>query len=404
MPKYFWKGIDEKGTQRSGVTQAINTERVKQDLLERNIALLSCVLHKKNILFRIIRFKQKIKTEDLILFFEHMSVLVSSGVDVAGALELFISQTSSEYFKDIVEQIASDVKKGQSIALAMQKFSGVFSFFMIELIRIAEHTGNLGFVFLYLAHYIKARQTLMRDIKHAATVPVLTFVFSLIIIIGIFLFVVPQFEAIFESMGKVLPKSTRIILSISEMLRTRASLFFVTVFFVFGLIFKKLGTRKKIRALKDRFLFKIAFFGRLYLLSDLINFLQGLLMFTKSGISLKPALGYSQGVISNTIFKSKVAFIETLVTQGKSLEYALRTAGSKYFPEKLVMMVAVGEQAGNLDEMLEKALALFQAELKAKLHFLTSILQPVLLIIVGVFIALIMFAVYLPIFNLARIL
>ena len=198
-----------------------------------------------------------------------------------------------------------------------------------------------------------------------------------------------------------LPQSTRFVLSISSFLRSDSIWLFLFFVLLLMMFFRFLFALPRVKILKDKLLCKIFFLKDIVLNFDLVCFLQILSLCLKSGIPLKDALSSSQQIVKNFVFKKKIVDLTDFVLKGQSFTQALQIVGSDFFPESLIVAVSVGEQVGNLDLMLAKQATLFRIELDSKLYIITSLLQPMLMIIIGLIIAFLMLAVYLPIFNMS---
>ncbi|MFH1831533.1 MAG: type II secretion system F family protein [bacterium] len=405
MPTYYWTGIDTYGTKKTGISHATTIDQLKQNLLAQNIALLTCnPAQKKSPIFSLFTFlaEKKITDHLLITFFQHLAILVSNGVDIAHALNLFAKQTSHNAFKNTVTQLATDIKNGDSFSTTLKCFPHIFNPFMIHIIDAGEKTGNLGICLQKIEKHLEDRLTLKKDLMRAALLPGITLLFAIFIILGLFIFIVPQFSTIFNTFERPLPYSTQIVFAISNALQTKTSIFLIltTPFIIFAL---SLLTRlKPITQIIDRLLLALPYINNILLLSDRITFLQTTSLFLHAGIPLSSAIENANLTIANQSFQQKNSILLNAVTHGQTLEQALKQVGAKYYPENLIALVATGEHSGKLDIMLDKAAQIFMVQLKSKLHFLTTTLQPILLIITGLIIAGLMLSIYLPIFDLAN--
>ncbi len=402
MKKYFWKGLDKFGKNKKGFNFAHSKEHLMNLLLDQGVAVLSARPEKESI-FVALTFSRKIKLEQKVFFFSQLAVLVESGVELLKALKVVCRQIKYKKLKNTVLKVIDDVASGDSLSGALEKQGTIFSSFMVHMIRAGENSGKLGLVLKNLSDYLNDRLTLQKKLKKAALLPAITLTFAFFIIWGVFVFVIPQFENIFASMEKTIPPSTQFVLNVSYFLRSQKALIFLFIFLGLMILAKIFLQQKSIKKLKDKLLLKIYFFRKIILLNDLISFLQVLSMFLKSGISLDKALQHSCKTVKNSYFKRKVFLLTEFVIKGQSLEESLVQIGPKFFPENLVAVVSVGEQLGNLDLMMQKAALVFQEELKNKLYFLATVFQPTLMILLGLLIAFLLLAVYLPIFNMASL-
>ena len=403
MQKFSWKGIDKGGSNCNGVLFAKSHQDLKEKLLEQGVALSNYKEASNFNLNKILKFSRKVRPIEIINFLQNLSVLLESGIDLLQSLTLVRKQTKDKNFKNIIEQVEQDVGEGQTFAMSLQKQDLVFSKFVIWMINVGEKTGKLDFVLKQLTNFLLVRFNLTKSLKQAAMLPIMTLVFSLLIILGIFIFVVPQFETVFETVGKSLPSSTKFVLKISNFLRSDYIFEYFLLFCAFLIFSFFLFNFRLIKILRDKLLLNIYFLKDIILYFDLISFLSVLSISLKSGIPLKEGLNNSLYTIKNVIFKQKITDLTNLVSQGEPLTDSLKTVGRDLFPESLIIAISVGEQTGNLDVMLEKQLTFFKMELDAKLRIVTSLIQPILMILVGILIATLILSVYLPVFDMANL-
>ncbi|MFH1461536.1 MAG: type II secretion system F family protein [bacterium] len=405
MKKYYWTGIDLSGKSLFGVKTASNSQELGKLLLDSGVAILS-FKEKQNQNFFINMFflNRKISLKQKFLFFEQLYLLVESGIELLKALQIVLVQIKNKKFKKVLYKIIDDIKEGKNLSISMQECDGVFDSYVINLIAAGESSGRLAFVFKDIAKNFEQRLSVINKIKHASLLPFITLAFALIIVLGIFVFVIPQFEQFFTSFGKELPNTTQLVFGISRFLRSNDFLPYF-LFFLFSLVFIKfIFYLPAVKWIKDKLVFKIYFIGRIFLDYDLIVFLQTLSMFLLSGVDMQKSLDFSQTTVKNTYFKDKLKTIKTLVFRGKSLKESIQMVAPDYFGQDIIGLIEVGEQTGNLGKMLERSLIICKKSLDRKLRILTTIFQPILLIFVGLIIVFLMLSVYLPIFSMAGIL
>ncbi len=394
--QYHWKGIDLSGNQKQGTLAVAGPIQLKEQLLVNGIALLSYTEQKSP--KRWLLSHQTTNTQSaLINFFEYLRHLLDSGVPLLTALKLVTSQLTDQSLCSKLKQITQTVEKGSSFSVALKGYPETFSPTVILLITAGEKTGNLAPALTYLCAYLKDQNTFKKTLVEASILPLFTITFGFIIMIGILVGIIPQFEAFFSSTNKTLPPLTRGILALSSWLRSWYSLIFLAVF-AFGIgVIKYITPKNVISGL----LAKIPLLGNIIHTSNLINTLRMLSLFLKAGIPLKDALETIAPSIKNHHFKKKVAEVTDALIAGHSLATQLPRLASHKDAEILETFIAIGEQTGKLDAMLDKATVIFEQKLKNNLTLFSLFFQPTLMIIVGLIIAVLMASVYLPLFNLA---
>lgn len=402
MPIFYWNGINAAGKSISGSRQATDIEELKNQLLSKQIALLSAKTQ-SNIIFKINNFllSQKLSVYEFVNFFEQLAVLIDGGVELLTALHTISNQSQNYKIKNIVESIKTEVERGNSLSVALGKNPEIFEEFIIQMIVVGEVSGKLPQVLTELADYLKKNYELRRDLLNSAAVPIFTLVFAFAIIVVIFVGVVPQFQTFFDSLGKKIPASTQRLITISNFLRSRMALFGIIGFAgCVALLFLFFG-KTKMKKLTDSILLRCPFFNRLIALSSMTSFLQTLNLLLRSGIPLSQAVLTAKSSVKNFYIQEKISQIVDQLAIGKSFTDSLDSLRGLYKYDMLASLVRVGEQASNLDIVLEKASQFFSSELKRMIVSITSFFQPVLLLIIGLIVGILVWIIYLPIINLA---
>ncbi|MCF7799406.1 type II secretion system F family protein [Candidatus Babeliales bacterium] len=402
MNKYYWWGIDSDGFDKKGILFANSQENLKNILLKQNIALLKYKIYTQNF-SKFLSFNSKISLQQKAALFYQLSVLINSNIELLKALELVEKQIKNKKLKNSVKQIVLNVSNGQSLSSSMALDNNIFSPFMVSIIKSGEDTGKLGFALQNLSDSLNSSLILKKNLIDAALFPIITLIFALFIILGLFVFVIPQFADFFASLDKPLPSSTKFIIKLSNFFCSLNIFWVLAIFVCLYILIKFLFQINKLKYVKDKILLKIYFLGKIYLYYDLVSFLQIISNLISTGVPLKQALELSINSIKNTFLKEKIILVTNLVTQGKSLYDALFISGENIFPQDLFAIVSVGENSGNLALMLERASKILQDDLNKTLKFITTLLQPILMLIIGLLIVFLLISVYLPIFNLANL-
>lgn len=401
MNSFFWNGIDRLGNDRKGILLASSEQQLKDMLLDQGIALLKYKHKREKFSFLKFIFQKKVSLTKKAFFFEQLFVLIDGGVNLLEALKLVCSQIRSKRLKNVILKIINQIRSGNSFSDALEKQGMIFDSFIVHMVRAGENSGKLSFVLERISGYLNSRLKLVKHLKHAAFAPCLTLFFAVFIFLGIFIFVIPQFEFFFNSMGKQIPAMTKFIIGLSSFFRSFAFIpIFIIVLFSLLLVKGILGF-VSVNKIKDKVFLKIYFLGKIFLLYDLISFSQILSMSLKSGINLKEALRFSSKVARNSVFVENVRLLESQIERGQSFAESLKFARNKIFPDNFIAIVQVGEQTGKLDLMIQKSVFFFQEELNRKLKLLVNAFQPIIMIIVGLLIFFLILSVYLPIFNMA---
>jgi|SaaInlStandDraft_3_1057020.scaffolds.fasta_scaffold06516_2 type IV pilus assembly protein PilC len=402
MPNYVWRGIDINGNYQKGEILSESVEQLKKMLLNDNITTFNVREKRVSSIFSFLK-KEKNISEQGILFFHQLSVLLKRGVDLIPALELSRKYLNSKKIKDVIKVVINDVSQGKNFSLALKNHSNIFDNFISTIVESGEKSGKLDLLLEHLVSYLKMRNDLNKKIKNAALLPLITLFFSFLLIIGVFVGVIPQFESLFQSSQKSLPVSTQYLFKMSAFL-VSYKILWIFLAIVIGIFFLKILMRnKKIYLWKDKFVLSLYGIGKIVLLFNIICFVKTFSVLLCSGVPLKQAIKQSGFVIKNLFLQQHVLQLADMIEKGESLEKALINIGTKYIPENFSAVVAVGEKSGNLGDMIGQASEFFNEELFSHVHSVTTIFQPILLVGVGIIVGFIMLAIYLPIFTMANV-
>jgi len=374
-------------------------------LFGKNIALIQAhsIKTKKVNFFQMISgfFYNKVKSDDVIYLFSSLAMLIESGVDITSCLKIILHNAKSASFKNIIELLILDLKRGLTFSDALKNHKKVFSTMITNIISVGESSGRLGEVCDLAAKQLQDNLEIRNTIKKAAMLPCITLIFAFFVVLSILIFIVPRFKSLFMDFDKPIPNLTKMVFKISGFMRSwwplAVLILILGLIFVFKFVFKNTG----IKNFNDRLFLKIYYVRHFVLLSNLIFFIQALVMELSSGVRLYNAVLHARLIVSNVILKNKIELVSQYLNKGKSFSSSMELVGSKYFPLEFISVVAIGENSGNLTLMLKRILDLFKCDLQKRINFLVSIFQPVLIIFVGIIIAFILISVYLPIFNLA---
>ncbi len=396
MPHYSWKGINLEGTAKRGTLNADNPTQLKEKLFQEGIALLHHAESKKRSPW-FSRTRTPSKQTSLITCFEYLEHLLASGIPLLKSLDLTIQQLTDSQLIIILKNISLQVKKGDAFSSALNRYSETFSPLIIQLITAGEKTGNLVPALTYIITYLKEQSVLKKNLLQAALLPLFTITLAIVIISGILVFIIPQFEHFFSSMDKALPPLTQAILNLSCWLRSWQGFAFLLISIFTAILIKTIAPKRLVQKITCN----IPLWGNIATTVNLIHMLHMLSLFLKAGIPLRQALETIHQAIKNEIFKKKLFIVIQQISAGQSMSSQLPRLASPPESELLATFVSIGEQTGKLDVMLDKAAAIFEEKLKKRITLFMLFFQPMLMLIVGLIIALLMIAVYLPLFNLA---
>jgi type IV pilus assembly protein PilC len=349
---------------------------------------------------REIRLRRTPKMKDLAVFSRQFATMVNSGLPILRALSILEQQTESTLISKATEGVRQDVEHGSSLSAAMANHPKIFNNLYVAMVRSGETGGVLEAVLERLATNLEREVSLRNRIRSAMTYPVVVAGFVTLILAAMLLFIVPQFEGIYANLGGKLPLPTRMLLAISGVLK---SYFWLVGLVLGGLIFavRRYKRTERGRAQWDRMKLKIPVFGELFRKTALARFSRVLGVLNKSGVPILQSLEVVAETVNNSLISKAVLDVQQSVKSGESLTRPLARHG--VFPPMVVQMLAVGEETGALDTMLEKVAEFYDDEVTATVDSLTSLIEPVMIFIVGGAVGLAVIALYLPMFNIINL-
>lgn len=341
-----------------------------------------------------------VKLKQISIFARQFATMVNSGLPILRALSILADQTESKELAKILVEIRNDVEQGSSLSNAMAKHPKAFNNLFVSMTRAGEAGGVLDMVLLELADQIEKEVELRRKIKSAMTYPVVVVCLVLLIMAAMLLFIVPQFESIYASLGGKLPMPTRILLAVSTAFRTYWWAFVIGGGLAhFGLRrYKKTAAgRARIDAIKIR----VPVFGPLFHKVAIARFASTFGMLLKAGVPILQALDIVKDTVDNKVISSAVDDVKGSIREGESIAKPL----SKHavFPPMVVQMMAVGEETGAVDTMLDKVSEFYTQEVSAAVDALTSLIEPLMIAVIGGAVGGAVVALYMPMFNIINL-
>lgn len=405
MPIFEYVAVDANGKERKGTMDAESERGARQRL--RSQALFPTSIRegkaasndKANDIKRYF-VSSRVSTKDLAVATRQLSTLVGAGLPLVSALQGLAEQTESITLKGAVVEVREAVEEGSSLAKALAKFPKIFPALYINMIASGEASGTLDAVLDNLADYLEAQLALRREITSALLYPILMLFICTAVVAALFIYVVPRIVEIFKKQGAELPLPTKVMIAISDFLVAYWPL--VVVAFI-GVVFLARWYYKQPqgRSVVDRWLLRIPIFGPLYLKISTARFAQTLGTLLSSGVGLLAGIDITKNIVGNVHLVAALESARDGVREGKSLARELGRSG--YFPSMLSQMIAVGEQSGELEQMLNKAGKAYENEVNATLSGLTSLLEPLMMIGVGGVVLCIVISVLLPMADLIRV-
>jgi len=395
---YTYKARDKGGNILNGTVVADNEALVLQKLREEGFTPLQ--VDKKKRGMNIELTAKKVKLKELSVFARQFATMVNSGLPILRALSILADQTENPELARVLGVVRTDVEQGASLSGAMAKHPKVFNNLFVAMVKSGEMGGSLDDVLLRLADMIENEVRLRGKIKSAMTYPIAVVALVVLIMSAMLLFVVPQFQTIYASLGGSLPLPTRVLLTMSNIFKSNFLVVLVGVF-VFRFFFKRWKKTDKGRETVDRLKLQVPVFGVIFQKVALSRFASTAAMLLRSGVPILQALEIVSETVNNRVVSHAVEDVQMSVREGESMAKPL--AKHSVFPPMVVQMLAVGEETGQIDTMLEKVSQFYNQEVEASVDALTSLIEPLLIAVIGGCVGAAVIALYMPMFNIIKL-
>jgi len=341
-----------------------------------------------------------VKREEIYVFSNQLAVLLESGVPMIAALSILSQQTEDARFRKVIEQLQEDINAGATVTKALSNFPDIFPHLFISLVRAAEVGGQLPQILKLISHYLQEQDKLDKKLKSAIIYPKFVFGFFLVVLMGILFGLVPKFEETFKSFGSELPAPTQLLLDFSRLIIDNL------VFEILGIValFISYKRFKKTAAgilFFDKMKLKIPVLGDLTMKASLSKFCRTLKILMQSGVPMVESLDIAGETAENIWFTKALKNIKQGVIEGQSLSKEMNRFA--IFPPMVVKMIATGEESGAMEKMLKNVSELYDTHVESKISGLATIIEPVLMIGIGIIVVIVILALYLPIFNMGNL-
>jgi type IV pilus assembly protein PilC len=404
MPTFAYTARTRTGGQKKGTITADSRQAATVMLTQQGLKI-------ENITERAARgantakLNRKVKTADLLVFTRQLSTIVSAGLPLMQGLDILAEQTDDPNFGAIINAISQEVESGETFSDSLRKFPRAFPDLYVSMVRSGEASGDLDGVLIQLADYLESSEELKRRIKSAMTYPVVAISMIILIASGLIIWVVPQFAEIFNAMsaGKTpLPAPTRILIAVSDFLRSwyGAPLIVVAIIAAWFSV-RAYGATEAGRFQLDALKLRMPVFGNLSRKVAISRFTRTLSTLTRSGVAILQALEIVERTAGNEVYAKAIRQAADSVRNGDTLADPL--ARAEVFPAMVTRMIAVGEKTGALEVMLMKISDFYDSEVRALVDSLTSLIEPILIGLMGVVVGGIVIALFMPILQLSSL-
>ena len=400
---FTYRVRDQRGRLLEGSLEADNTDLVANKLRQMGyvpVAIDEVSTSGLQTEIKIPGLGSRIKKKDVAVFSRQFATMISSGLTLLRSLYILAEQTENKAFSEVIDKVRQDVERGSSLSQALAEHPKAFSRLYVAMVRAGETGGVLDSVLLRLASTLEKQVELNRKIKSAMTYPVAVLGLVLMMVSAMLIFVVPMFGELYAELGGTLPLPTRILIGVSGFV-TKWLLIFIGLQVGGVVAFKKWVQSEQGRAQWDSLKLRVPIFGGLVRKTALSRFARTLAALLRAGVPILESLEITSETVNNAVVAKAINSTMLSVKSGESLAGPL--AGHAVFPPMVVQMMAVGEETGALDEMLEKIADFYDEEVEATVSSLTSLLEPALIVVLGGSVGGMVVALYMPMFNIINL-
>ena len=391
MPAYSYTALDISGIKKKGVLSAQSERDARKLIKELNLTPMTIQEAKGNL-----SNLSKVKNKDIVIMTRQLATLLEANTSIMEALKITADQSSNKNLVHILYNLREDIIQGKRLGLSMQKYPGVFSDTYTSLVSAGDSSGNLDTIFDKLADYLEESASIKQKVLSALTYPIILIGFSVIVIICLLAFVLPQVIGQFIKAGAELPFLTKALLALSNNI-VLITIILIIIFFGFSYLYKQYikDPQKHIYAHKK--LIALPLVGNFILTSEIERFSSTMALLLESGTNLDVALEESSKIFSNKYLSQLILNAKSDVMEGKDFVYTLKQ--TNIFPDIFIQLISSGYKSGNLIKMFQKVSHFLKNEIESKRAIFLSLLEPLVIIFMGGFIMLIVLAILVPIMQ-----
>lgn len=407
MPEYTYEALDKSGKQVKGIIEASSEEVIIEKLRNMGYYPLSVTLNKKKAaqvdvlaLPGLRNIFHRIKRKHVVTFTRQLATLIDAGLPIVRSLRILEEQVESVVFKEKIKRIADDIESGSTLSDALAKHPKIFDALYVNMVRAGELGGVLETILNKIAEFLEKRQYIIGKIRSAMMYPIIVMVLATGIVAFILVVIMPKFAEIFQQLGAELPWLTQTLIDLSHILMYYTH-WVILGLVLFGWIIKKINDTKEGKFVFDTIKLKLPVFGELFRKSAIVRFASTLATLITSGVPILQALDIVRETSGNEVVSRAMDEVYESVKEGETIHEPLSRC--PVFPPLVVHMVAVGEETGAIDQMLNKVAEAYEREVDDMVNAMTSLLEPLLIVFLGVIVGVIVVALYLPLFTLPKV-
>ena len=406
MPEFSYIARTQDGVRKEDVISASNIKEASDILTADNLSIVK--INERDTSFdfmgpfmerfnlSIDKLKNRIPLTSLVFFTRQLSTMFNAGLTLEKAITFLSKEEKHKGFKKVITEIESDVKKGLLLSDALDRHPGVFNNLYVSLVRAGEVSGKLATTLEELAKYLEAMEDTQRKVKSAMYYPTFILIFLGMVMVVLFAFIIPQFTSVYDQLNADLPVYTQMLLDTGDWLSNNLVTFFSFIFLTLIGIWLIFLTDRG-RLVRDKMLLRLPIFGSIFNQSVLSKFGKTFGILVGSGISVIDTMNLVKKVVENRVYELAIEKAAKQIENGSSISDALKL--TEIFPGVLIQLMNTGEETGEIDKLAIKVSDFYSKQVDAIVDRLTSIIEPALIILIGVIIGIVLVAVYMPIFK-----
>lgn len=400
MAVFVWEAETKRGEVKKGEMDAADETVVRGLLRRQGLKSINVKKKPKDVLEYLPFLKQKVKEKDIVVFARIFATMINAGLPLIQCLDLLSQQEQNKTFAKIITTVKEDIEGGSTLHDALKKHPRVFDELFVNLVAAGESGGILDVILNRLSNYMEKAMKLKSRVKSAMTYPAIVLVVAVAVVALLLVYVIPVFKKLFESMGGQLPGPTQFLIDVSEFTQSYF-LFMIGFLAVFVYLFRRYYRTEKGRRTVDALVLKAPVFGPLIKKVAVAKFTRTLSTMLGSGVPILEGLSIVSKTAGNVIIESAIMKTRQSISEGRTIAEPL--AETDIFPPMVVQMIAVGEATGALDAMLAKIADFYDDEVDTAVGALTTMLEPFMMVFLGVVVGGMIICMYLPIFKMAAV-
>lgn len=395
---FLWSGLNRKGQSVSGEIKAENLSQAKAELIRQGIVVKKIRRQTESFLAQM---GQSIKPMDIAVLTRQIATMLTAGVPLVQTLQLLASSHDKKPMRVMLANICSEIESGIPPSRALRQYPRQFDDLYCDLVASGEQSGALDAIFNRIAIYREKAEALKSKIKKAMFYPATVLIVSIVVTAILLLYVVPEFDKIFKSFGAELPAFTRMVINMSNFVQSN---WYIAVGAIIAFSFFYIHSYRRMESVRDntdKFILRLPIFGVILQKAALARYARTLSTTFAAGLPLIDGLIAAAGSSGNAVYRKAILSVRNEVMSGMQMNIAMRT--TKVFPEMVIQMIMIGEESGSLDDMLSKVAGIYEQQVDDAVDALSSLIEPLIMVVLGILIGGLIIAMYLPIFDIGKV-